>query len=148
MPGHSGLVWMALLVTAHEVIASRGAASATALLSALMAVSIGIGDKGLLDTLLSYTIPGVAVDLTIAATSHRSAALSYALAGGAGNLAKLAVKVLLETWIGIPTGFALIGRGLPVVTHFVFGLAGGWLGALATGAARRASASTSLLEKR
>jgi hypothetical protein len=65
-------------------------------------------------------------------------ALTCAVAGLVGNLAKLGVKVLLELWIGIPTGFLVLGRTYPALTHTVFGLAGGYLGALVLAALRRA----------
>ena len=66
LPGHSGLVWMALLVTARGVVPKLGAASTVGLLSGLLAAFIGVGDKGGLDTLLSYTAAGAAVDVIVA----------------------------------------------------------------------------------
>jgi hypothetical protein len=136
MPGHSGLVWMALLVTARGVVSKTGAAASVGLLSGLLAAFVGVGDKGALDTILSYTAAGVAVDLVAAITS--AGALTSALAGFAGNVAKLGVKVLLELWIGIPTGFLVLGRTYPALTHTVFGLAGGYIGYLVLEALRRA----------
>jgi hypothetical protein len=136
MPGHSGVVWMALLVTARGVVPKLGAASAVGLLSGLLATFAGVGDKGGLDTLLSYTVAGAGVDVISGLT--RPGAVTCALAGLGGNLAKLGAKVLLELWIGIPTGFLVMGRTYPALTHTVFGLAGGYLGALVLAALRRA----------
>lgn len=136
MPGHSGLVWMALLITARGVVPKLGAASTVGLLSGLLAAFVGVGDKGGLDTLVSYSTAGAAVDLVAALAPL--GALTSALAGLAGNLAKLGVKVLLELWIGIPTGFLVLGRTYPALTHAVFGLAGGYLGYLVIEALRRA----------
>ena len=136
MPGHSGVVWMALLVTARGVVPQLGAASTVGLLSGLLAAFVGVGDKGGIDTLLSYSAAGAGVDLIPALISP--GALTCALAGLAGNSAKLGVKVLLESWIGIPTGFLVLGRTYPALTHAVFGLAGGYLGSLVLEALRRA----------
>jgi hypothetical protein len=136
LPGHSGVVWMAVLVTARGVVPRLGAAATVGLLSGLLAAFMGVGDKGGLDTFLSYAAAGVAVDGIVALAP--AGALTAALAGLAGNLAKLGVKVLLELWIGIPTGFLVVGRSYPAVTHAVFGLAGGYLGSLVLGALRRA----------
>jgi hypothetical protein len=136
MPGHSGVVWMALLVIARGVVPKLGAASCVGLLSGLLAAFVGVGDKGGLDTLLSYTAAGAGVDLVSGLAPP--AALTCAVAGLVGNLAKLGVKVLLELWIGIPTGFLVVGRTYPALTHTVFGLAGGYLGALVLAALRRA----------
>ena len=148
MPGHSGLVWMALLVVARMVIDRPGAAAAAGLLSGAIAVFLGIGDKGALDTLLSYAAAGLGVDaaLTIAGAAPRPWA--YALAGLAGNLAKLGVKIGLEVLVGIPTGFVIIGRLYPTITHIVFGLLGGLLGYLVVNALRRAGYFAYLAEKR
>jgi hypothetical protein len=146
MPGHSGVVWMAVLVTARGVVPKRGAAAAVGLLSGLLAAFVGVGDKGGLDTLVSYAAAGVVVDLVLAFAP--ASPLTAAVAGLAGNLAKLGVKVLLELWIGIPTGFLVVGRTFPAVTHAVFGLAGGYLGYLVLGSLRRAGLFTYLAGKR
>ncbi len=148
MPGHSGIVWMAVLVTARGVVPKRGAAMITATFSGIAAAFLGIGDKGPLDTLLSYTAAGLGVDIVMGLVTEPDRALVYALAGAAGNLAKLGMKVLLELWIGIPTGFVLIGRLYPAVTHLVFGLAGGYLGFLVLRALRRAGFFAYLAERR
>ena len=139
---------MALLVVARMVIDRPGAAVAAGVLSGAIAVFLGIGDKGALDTLLSYAAAGLGVDaaLTIAGTAPRPWA--YALAGLAGNLAKLGVKIGLEVLVGIPTGFVLIGRLYPTLTHIVFGLLGGLLGYLVVNALRRAGYFAYLAEKR
>jgi hypothetical protein len=146
MPGHSGVVWMAVLVTARGVVPKRGAAAAVGLLSGLLAAFVGVGDKGGLDTLVSYAAAGVVVDLVLAFAP--ASPLTAAVAGLAGNLAKLGVKVLLELWIGIPTGFLVVGRTFPAVTHAVFGLAGGYLGYLVLASLRRAGLFTYLAGKR
>ena len=146
LPGHSGVVWMAVLVTARGVVPKLGAAATVGLLSGLLAAFMGVGDKGGLDTFVSYAAAGAAVDLAVACAPP--SALTSAVAGLAGNLAKLGVKVLLELWIGIPTGFLVAGRSFPAATHAVFGLAGGYLGYLVLGSLRRAGLFTYLAEKR
>jgi hypothetical protein len=146
MPGHSGLVWMALLVTIRGVVPKLGAAATVGLLSGILAAFMGVGDKGGLDTLLSYAAAGVAVDFVLAVAPV--GAVASVVAGLAGNLAKLGVKVLLEIWIGIPTGFVAVGWAYPAVTHAAFGLAGGYLGYLVLGALRRAGFFTYLAGKR
>ena len=146
LPGHSGVVWMAVLVTARGIVPKLGAAATVGLLSGLLAAFMGVGDKGGLDTLVSYAAAGAAVDLVVAIAP--ASALTSAVAGLAGNLAKLGMKVLLELWIGIPTGFLVVGRSYPAATHAVFGLAGGYLGHLVLGSLRRAGLFTYLAGKR
>jgi hypothetical protein len=50
-------------VVAAGVVPRRGAASLTGLTSGILAAFLGLGDFGALDTLLSYTMTGVGVDL-------------------------------------------------------------------------------------
>ena len=85
MPGHSGIVWMALLVTARAVVPRPGAAAIVGLLSGLMAAFLGVGDKGVLDTLLSYAAAGIGVDAVVAVAGRPAGALSCAVAGAAGT---------------------------------------------------------------
>jgi len=147
MPGHSGLAWMALLVTARSVVPRLGAGSVAGLISAALAAFLGLGDKGALDTFVSYTAAGVGVDLVMAAFGQRRA-LPCALAGAVGNLTKLGVKIMLELWIGIPTGFVFVGELYPAITYTIFGLAGGYLGFLVLAALGKAGFFAYLAEKR
>lgn len=148
MPGHSGIVWMALLVTVRAVVPKAGTASTVGLLSGLIAALVGVGDKGALDTFLSYAAAGVGTDVIASVTELPGHAFACAAAGAAGNLAKLGTKTLLELWIGIPAGFLALGRLFPAITYTVFGLAGGYLGFLVIGALRRAGFFAYLAEKR
>ncbi len=148
MPGHSGIVWMALLVIARAVVPKAGAAVVAAAFSGVAAAVLGVGDKGPLDTLLSYAAAGVGVDLAIAVVRPAGGVAACIVAGAVGNLAKFGVKVLLELWIGIPTGFVVVGRLFPAVTHLVFGLLGGYLGFVVVQALRRAGFFAYLAERR
>src|SRR5512139_1865188 len=71
MPGHSGIVWMALLVTARGVVPKPGAGVITGSFSGILAAFLGIGDKGALDTLLSYTAAGAAIDVAMGRVAWR-----------------------------------------------------------------------------
>ncbi len=148
LPGHSGIAWMAVLVIARAVVPKAGSATVAAAFSGVAAAVLGVGDKGPLDTLLSYAAAGIGVDVAIAVVRPAESVVACMVAGAVGNLAKLGVKVLLELWIGIPTGFVLIGRVFPAMTHAVFGLAGGYLGFLAVKALRRAGFFAYLAERR
>ena len=148
LPGHSGLLWMALLVVARRIVPKPGAAAATGLLSGAVAAFLGTGDKGALDTFASYAAAGIGVDAVLTLAGSAAGAWGHALAGMAGNLAKLAVKVALEVWVGIPTGFVLVGRLYPTIVHIVFGLLGGLLGFLVVQALQRAGYFAYLAERR
>ena len=109
---------------------------------------LGTGDKGALDTFASYAAAGIGVDAVLTLAGPAAGAWGHAVAGMAGNLAKLAVKVALEVWVGIPTGFVLVGRLYPTIVHVVFGLLGGLLGFLVLEALQRAGYFAYLAERR
>ncbi len=139
---------MALLVTAATLVPRYGAATLAAGCSGILAAFAGIGDKGALDTALSYTAAGVGVDVALAMLGTSGGPVACIAAGALGNLLKLGTKVMLELWIGIPTGFVVAGRLYPALTHLLFGIAGGYLGFLVVGALRRAGLFAYLAEKR
>ena len=101
LPGHSGLVWMALLVRRGASCPSPAPPPRCGLLSGAVAVFLGPRDKGALDTLLSYAAAGAGVDAHLLAGS-RPGRVACAVAGLAGNLAKLAVKIRSKYGWGFP----------------------------------------------
>jgi hypothetical protein len=147
VPGHSGALCMAVLVTARAVVPRRLAATTVGLLSGLLAAFAGLGDRGSLVTIGSYMAGGVGVDL-VALASGFPTLLTCTLAGLIGNLMRLGLKSLVEIWIGIPMGFVVLGRAYATLMHVVFGLAGGALGYLVIRALRRAGYFAYLAEKR
>src|SRR5512143_3774876 len=98
MPGHSGLAWMAILITSRGAVPKFGAAATVGVLSGVLGAFLGVGDKGGLDTLLSYAAAGAVVEAGAGIAAAN--ALGSALAGLAGKLAKFGVKVLLQVWVG------------------------------------------------
>lgn len=148
MPGHSGVVWMAFLVTAGAVVPKRGAVACVGLLSGLIAVFAGVGDRGALVTLLSYTAAGVGVEAVLLFGGFIRGPTACVLAGICGNLSKLGMKTLLELLIGVPPGFIILGRVYPLVTYIVFGALGGYLGYAIVHALRRAGYFTYLEGRR
>lgn len=138
VPGHSGVFWMAILLTASSVIGRPGAATATGALAGIIAVFVGLGDRGALVTWVSYAGAGAGVDLMRLLTGGRESIGAFALAGMAGNLMKLGVKIAIEVAAGIPVGFVLVGRVYALTSHVLFGLLGGALGLAIVRALRRA----------
>lgn len=138
IPGHSGVAWMAVLLTASAVVSRRGAATATGMLAGFIAIFVGLGDRGALVTWLSYAAAGIGVDAVRSLTGGRESIGSFAMAGLAGNLAKLGVKIAIELAAGIPVGFIVVGRLYASLSHAAFGLLGGALGFAVVQALRRA----------
>lgn len=149
LPGHSGLFWMALLVIAAGVVPKAGAASLTGLTSGILAAFLGLGDFGALDTLLSYLMAGVGVDLGLLILQARPENLLVAaLAGTLGHLGKYLVKWIFGLISGAPLGFVALGLIWSLLSYIVFGALGGLLGGLTLLALRRAGFFAYLAEKK
>jgi hypothetical protein len=148
LPGHSGIFWMAIVIVAAGAVPKRGAASLVGLTSGIIAAFLGMGDLGALNTLLSYTMIGVATDLALLLLRDPENLIVAALAGVFGHLGKLFIKWALASLTGAPAGFVALGLARAIVSYIIFGALGGLLGALTLAALRRAGFFAYLAEKR
>jgi hypothetical protein len=148
LPGHSGVFWMAILIVSAQVIPRRGSVSLVGLTSGILAAFLGLGDFGALNTLLSYTLAGVATDLALLLLGNPRNLIVAALAGAFGHLGKFLVKYLFGIISGAPVGFVALGLLRSLVFYVIFGALGGILGALTLIALRKAGFFAYLEEKR
>jgi ABC-type thiamin/hydroxymethylpyrimidine transport system permease subunit len=148
LPGHTGIFWMAIMIVAARVVPRPGAASLVGLTSGLLASTLGLGDFGLLNTLLSYTMVGVATDAALLLLRNPENLVAAALIGMLGHLGKFLVKYVLGILTGAPVGFVALGLARSLLGYIVFGALGGILGALTLVALKRAGFFTYLAEKR
>lgn len=148
LPGHSGLFWMAIIVVAAGVVPKPGAASLVGLTSGILASFLGMGDFGALETLLSYTMVGVGVDLALLLLRNLDNLVICALVGILGHLGKFLVKWALGALTGAPLGFVALGLARSLVSYIIFGALGGLLGGLTLKALRRAGYFAYLAERR
>jgi hypothetical protein len=110
LPGHSGIFWMAIIVVAAGVVRKPGAASLVGLTSGILAAFLGLGDFGGLDTLLSYTMVGVGVDLALLLLGDPENLVVAVLAGVFGHMGKFLVKWAMAAVTGAPVGFFVLGE--------------------------------------
>jgi hypothetical protein len=148
LPGHSGIFWMAILIITASVVPKRGAASLVGLTSGLLAAFLGLGDFGALDTVLSYAMAGVGVDLALVLLGSLENLLTATIAGLIGHLAKFLVKWAIGLVSGAPIGFVALGLARTLVSYIVFGAIGGLLGGLTLVALRKAGFFAYLAEKK
>lgn len=128
VPGHTGVVVVALFVVAAGLIDRRGAATLVGLLAGLLAAVFGLGAVPLV-TWVKYVAMGVTVDvglLLVPGLLGRRAALM--IVGAFANLAKLSAAVAIGLLLELPLGFLFWGLGYAATTHVVFGAIGGLLG--------------------
>jgi hypothetical protein len=128
VPGHTGVVVVALFVVGAGLIDRRGAATLIGLLAGLLAVVFGLGTVPLI-TWVRYVAMGVTVDLGLLFVpdllERRSALV---VVGALASLAKLSAAVLIGLLLELPLGFLFWGLGYAATTHAVFGALGGLLG--------------------
>jgi hypothetical protein len=148
LSGHSGIFWMAIVIVSAGVVPKPGAASVVGLTSGTMAAFLGMGDFGVLNTFLSYTMVGVGTDLALLLLGDPEMPIVAALAGSLGHIAKFLVKWGLGVLTGAPVGFIALGLARAVVGYIIFGALGGLLGAFTLKALRRAGFFAYLAEKR
>ncbi len=148
LPGHSGVFWMAIIVVAAGVVPRRGAASLVGLTSGLLAAILGLGDFGALETFVSYLSVGLGTELALMLLGGADRALSGAVVGALGHVAKFVVKWATGALLGAPAGFVALGLARSLASYVIFGALGGLLGALTLAALRRAGFFAYIAEKR
>ena len=149
LSGHSGIFWMAIVVVGARVVPKPGAASVMGVTSGVLASFLGLGDFGVLNTLLSYALLGVVSDLVLWLLGGNAEILIVAiLVGMLGHLAKFLVKWSFGLVTGAPLGFVALGLLRAIIGYIVFGAIGGLLGWLTLKALRRAGFFAYLAEKR
>ena len=148
MPGHSGIFWMAIIVVAAGVVPKRGAASLVGLTSGILAAFLGMGDFGALNTLLSYTVVGIGLDLVLWLLGSPENLVVAALAAAIGHACKFLVKWAFSAMTGAPVGIVALGLLQTGLGYVLFGALGGLLGALTLRALRKAGFFAYLAEKR
>ncbi len=148
LPGHSGILWMAIVIVAVGVVPKRGAPSLVGLTSGILASVLGLGDFGALDTLLSYAAIGVATDLALWLLRDPANLAVATLTGALGHMGKFLVKWALAGVAGAPMGFVALGLAQSIAGYVIFGALGGLLGGLTLAALRRAGFFAYIAEKR
>ncbi|MCL4426619.1 MAG: hypothetical protein M1553_14540 [Firmicutes bacterium] len=128
LPGHSGVVWMAILVLARGMVPWGGAASLVGIISGLLAALIGEAKEGPL-SFFKFLAPGVTLDLfMLLIPGFVRHSWSIAVVAALAYVTKLMTSYVLGLAMGVPHTFLILGLRYAVVFHLVFGAVGGWLG--------------------
>lgn len=129
LPGWRGLIVMAILVAARVATGLPWAATGAVCSAAVVGFAAGnIGPHGV----LIYLLPGLILDsFGMLGPTWRSSLLRIGFSAGVANALKFIVV------LAFGAGFRGVGSLLPLSSHFLFGLAGGSLGAVLLMRARR-----------
>jgi hypothetical protein len=137
IPGHSGMVWIALMVVGAGLVRRPGAGLVIGLVAGLLVTLFGFGRDSLLEW-AKYAAAGLTLDVVGALLGNRfDNPIVAAIAGGAAHLAKLVTMVVIGLLLRLPAAFLGLGLGLAATTHLVFGVVGGIVGAFLVRELRR-----------
>ncbi len=149
LSGHSGIFWMAIVIVGMRVVPKPGAGSVIGVTSGILAGFLGLGDFGVLNTFLSYSLLGIVADLILWLLGGNAENVVVAvLVGTFGHFAKFIVKWIFGLMTGAPLGFVALGFLKAIIGYLVFGAIGGFLGWLTLKALRKAGFFAYLAEKR
>lgn len=130
IPGHTGIYWVVPVIIGVGIVKKPGAGTFIGIISGILATLFGIDTLHIFNIFI-YTALGGTVDLAGLFLLYRlDNPLAGFIAGAAGNLAKMVVNYLLQTFLGIPAVFIIIGIGTTSVFHFIFGGIGGIIAAV------------------
>jgi hypothetical protein len=130
IPGHSGVLWVALFVICRGLIDKRGTGVVLGLVTGVLATFAGLGNTGPLEWLKWLSAGAMLEVLTLALPGDLRSWLKAGLVGACVHLGKLVGLTLAGIILRIPFSVLFLGLGLSVTTHIIFGVVGGLLGAL------------------
>lgn len=130
LPGHTGIYWVVPVIIGVGIVKKPGAGTYIGLISGILATLFGVDTLHIFNIFI-YTALGGVIDLIgFFLLYHLDNPVAGFVAGAAGNLAKMVVNYFLQTFLGIPAVFIIIGIGTASISHFIFGGIGGIIAAV------------------
>jgi len=131
VPGHSGVLWVALFVICRGLVNKRGSGVLLGAVAGLLAQFMAFGDVGPLEW-TKWLAAGVVLEvLTLVLPGDLRSFPKAIVVGAALHLGKLAALTLAGVILQVPWALLFLGLGWSATTHVLFGAIGGFLGALA-----------------
>jgi hypothetical protein len=130
VPGHSGVLWVALFVICRGLVDKRGAGVLLGLVAGVLAQFMGFGDVGPLEWTKWLTAGLVLEALTLVIPGDLRSFPKAIIVGAALHLGKLAALTIAGIILQVPFALLFLGLGYSATTHVLFGGLGGFLGAL------------------
>jgi hypothetical protein len=129
LSGHNGLVWVIPFIVGVGVTRKFGSSTYIGVLSGLLIGTIGMSDEGIFKV-FEWIALGVTVDImAFVFKGHLTNLLVGLLIGAFGNLAKGAVNFSLG-FLTPNANILLLGFAPAMISHVVFGAAGGVVAAI------------------
>jgi len=131
IPGHSGLLWVALFVICRGLVDKRGTGLLLGAVAGVLAQFAGFGHQGPFEW-TKWVAAGILLEvLTLLTPGDLRNWWKAAIVGAGLHLGKLAGLTLVSVILRVPLALIVLGLGWSATTHVIFGVAGGLLGALA-----------------
>ncbi|HSD83263.1 MAG TPA: hypothetical protein VLG46_05370 [Anaerolineae bacterium] len=128
LPGHTGIVWLALLLIGRTTSNYRWAASVSGVGSAVVSLLPlwGFGDPL---KWLSFLLVAVALDVLFNLFSRwQHAVLFLAVSGSLAHAVKPLSRILISSFTGLQYTSLLTGALYPLAMHLLFGFIGALVG--------------------
>jgi len=127
LPGHHGIIYMALLISGRLLSKKPYAASLSSVGAALM-LMFPLGFKDPFMPLI-YLLPGFITDLgMVFGKKNKMNLFLIAIVCGLSYMTIPLSRIIINVTTGFPYGSLLTGFLWPTFTHFVFGAVGGLAG--------------------
>ncbi len=130
LPGHQGIAWITILIIGRMSSRFRGAGSLAGM-GASTATFIPALHTANPFTALFYLLPGPVMDIAFHYFPRYANKLWFlVLIGGLAHVTKPLGQLVVNLIMGWPFGSFRFGVLYPVASHLLFGLIGGFIGAL------------------
>jgi len=131
VPGHSGMLWVALFVICRGLVDRRGTGILLGIVTGVLAQFAGFGHQGPFEW-MKWLAAGIILELIVLVVPGDLRSWGKAaVAGAALHLGKLAALTFAGLLLRVPLALLVLGLGWSATTHVAFGVLGGLLGALA-----------------
>jgi hypothetical protein len=130
VPGHAGVLWVALFVICRGLVDKRGAGILLGAVAGVLAQFMGFGDVGPLEWTKWLTAGIVLEVFTVLIPGDLRSFPKAIVVGAALHLGKLAALTIAGVILQVPFALLFLGLGYSATTHVAFGALGGFLGAL------------------
>ncbi|MDV3426835.1 MAG: hypothetical protein LIR50_06545 [Bacillota bacterium] len=127
VPGHSGLIWIAILTFGCLLIRKKGSGTLMGVTAGFLAYVFGIGNEGPF-VFFKYFMPGFSMDIIlryIPTVTKKWYLVS--LVAAFSHITKLMVNYAIGTILNLPQGYLLMGMQIAVINHAAFGFLGGMI---------------------
>ena len=127
LPGHQGVIYMALIL-GGKMLSKKSYAGSLSSIGAASMLLFPLGFHGDPFLPVIYLFPGFIVDiLCFSFKSMQSKAVFAALFCGLAFMSIPITRIIITSVTGFPFGSLLTGPFYPLVMHFIFGSAGGFV---------------------